>query len=60
MRLTLSAADSQRWASSPEDAWQVEEAVLTWATDAGIEEPIVVVTTEGKALFGFTVDRGEP
>jgi hypothetical protein len=59
MRITLSAADSRRWASSPEEAYAVEETVLQWAADAHIEDPVVVVTHDGKTAFAFTVDRGD-
>ena len=58
MRITLSQADSTRWASSPAAAWQVEEIVLEWAVDAQIEEPVVVVLASGENAFAFCVDRG--
>ena len=60
MRITLSQADSARWASSPADAFEVEETILAWAETAQIEEPVVVVTSDGKTAFAFCVDRGEP
>ena len=53
MRITLSAADSRRWASSPEEAYAVEETILKWATDANICEPVVVVTSDQKTAFAF-------
>jgi hypothetical protein len=49
----LSATDSQRWASSPEDAWQVEEAVLTWAVGQHVTEPVVVALADGQTAFAF-------
>jgi hypothetical protein len=58
MRITLSATDSARWASSPEAAWQVEEIILRWATDSDVREPVVVATYDGREAFAFTVDRG--
>jgi hypothetical protein len=53
MRITLSAADSARWASSPEDAYAVEELVLQWAVGAHIDEPVVVVTSDQQTAFAF-------
>ena len=58
MRITLSAADSARWASSPEDAYAVEEIVLKWAVDTYVTEPVVVALIGGQVAFAFTVDRG--
>ena len=58
MRIRLSAADSRRWASSPEEAYAVEETVLQWAADAHIEDPVVVLLHTGVLAFAFTVDGG--
>jgi hypothetical protein len=53
MRITLSATDSQRWASSPEGADAVEELILEWATGHHITEPVVVVTSDHRTAFAF-------
>ena len=55
MRLVLSHADSVRWASSPADAWQVEETILQWAVDTNVDEPVVVVLASGENAFAFCV-----
>jgi hypothetical protein len=53
MRMILSAADSTRWASSPEGADAVEESVLRYAVAARIVEPVVVVTHDQQTAFAF-------
>ena len=55
MRLVLSQTESARYLTGDPEAWRIEEALLSWATDAGIEEPVVVVLHTGENAFVFTL-----
>lgn len=53
MRLTLSPADTRRWLQGDPDALAVEQDILRWARQEGINEAVVVVTASGLRAFAF-------
>jgi hypothetical protein len=53
MRITLSPADTRRWLQGDPDALAVEQEMLRWARQEGIDEAVVVVTASGLLAFAF-------